>query len=292
MTIAPGAVVVDAMGGDLAPGAVLEGAAKAAEQGADVVLCGPVAELGPTELPVLESGGAVAMDQPAAIALRAVEAPSIRVAARAVAANPGTALLSAGSTGATVAAAVLELGRLTGVRRPPVAARIPRPGGGHTVLLDVGADPDPEPAALVGHAALGRGFARTMGVTNPTVGLLNIGTETGKGNALARAAAAALEGQPGFVGNVEPGALLDGSVDVVVTDGFSGNVVIKTLEAVDTTTGSDRDRAAHVLGVRGTVLVAHGSADADQIAHAIMLAAESARQGMDRLTADAFETQR
>jgi len=204
----------------------------------------------------------------------------VRVGARAVAAGTASALVSAGPTGATVAAALLEIGRIPGVRRPVVGARIPVAGGGHAVLVDAGGVPDPTPDLMVTSARLGMAYAQALQDQPgriPRVGLLNVGAEPGKGNALARSAYDLLGALDRFVGNVEPAAVLAGDVDVVVTDGFTGNVFLKTLEAMAASRrpGSgpgDSDAAALLLGVRGTVLIAHGAADADEIAAALRLA--------------------
>ena len=285
MTIPAGAVVVDAMGGDHAPSAALDGAAVAAGRGVDVVLCGDASLRDRTDLPVVVADGVVGMDEDAALGLRRLPEASIRVAARTVADTPGSVLLSAGSTGATVGAALLELGRLDGVRRPVVAARVPLPDGGTVVLLDVGADPDPQPEAYPTMARLGAAHARAMGVDHPRVGLLNMGVEPRKGTRRTIAAEGLLAGSAGFVGNVEPADVLRGAVDVVVCDGFTGNLVLKTIEGLSAGMSdvadrrATRDRAAHLLGVRGTVLVMHGAATGEDFAEAVSLAARCATAG-------------
>ncbi|AXV08129.1 Phosphate:acyl-ACP acyltransferase PlsX [Euzebya pacifica] len=285
MTIPAGAVVVDAMGGDHAPSAALDGAAVAAGRGVDVVLCGDASLRDRTDLPVVVADGVVGMDEDAAMGLRRLPDASIRVAARTVADAPGSVLLSAGSTGATVGAALLELGRLDGVRRPVVAARVPLPDGGTVVLLDVGADPDPQPEAYPTMARLGAAHARAMGVDHPRVGLLNMGVEPRKGTRRTIAAEGLLAGSAGFVGNVEPADVLRGAVDVVVCDGFTGNLVLKTIEGLSAGMSdvadrrATRDRAAHLLGVRGTVLVMHGAATGEDFAEAVSLAARCATAG-------------
>lgn len=269
-----GTVVVDGLGGDHAPAAVLAGARQAADAGVDLVVVGPDG----SGLPTITCTQQVAMDDDPALALRRRPPPSIRVASRVVAASPGTALVSAGSTGATVAAALLDLGRLPGVRRPVVGVRLPVGGPTGVVLVDAGGDPDPDAAVLDLHAALGRAYAIAGGVQEPRVGLLNVGAEPGKGNALARAAHDVLVTTQGFVGNVEPGAVLAGAVDVVVTDGFTGNILLKTLEASAAGAGAARpagDRAAVLLGVRGTVLVGHGAWSATDVAAAVIMAARA-----------------
>lgn len=281
-------MVVDAAGGDHGPPTVLSGIRAAADRGVPVVACGPevlVHQL--AGLRSVLSGDAVGMTEDPAIAMRRDPPPSVRAAARVVADNDGAGLVSAGPSGATVAAAVLEMGRLPGVHRPVLAARLPRREGGHVILVDAGARLDPQPEELRVHARLGRAYARALGTAEPTVGLLNIGHEPGKGDSFARAAHEMLADLTGFVGNTEPQAVADGLVDVIVTDAFTGNIMLKTVEAFSP---PDRrgDRAALVLGVRGTVLVAHGAADAGDIEAAILMASRVLEGGLDALMADAL----
>lgn len=270
-------VVLDVMGGDAAPHAALEAADRLAAEGIDVLLCGPAEIVRGTGAGALVAETAVAMDQTPAFAVRSAPDASVRVAARAVAKGVGGAMVSAGSTGATVAAAVLEIGRRPGVRRAVLAARIPTPS--RTVLLvDVGARTRVDPATLLATAQLGIAHARAMGTDAPTVGLLNIGVEDEKGPPRLQDAARLLADLEGFCGNVEPSGLLAGVADVVVTDGFTGNIVLKTIEALGGAAGRSGsvDSAALLLGVRGTVLVAHGAATAIQLADAVRMAGSMA----------------
>jgi glycerol-3-phosphate acyltransferase PlsX len=280
-------VALDAMGGDHAPDAVVDGALRAQGEGVEIVLVGrpddiaaALARLGaPGALPVATASEVVGMDEDAAFALRTKRDASIRVAAQLVASGDADALVSAGATGGTLAAALLVLGRLPGVRRPAVGALIPSRDGGRVVLVDAGGSPDAQPEALLGYARMGMAYAEVLGEAPrpPRVGLLNVGAEAGKGNALAKAAHELLEGLPGFAGNVEPGGVLEGLVDVVVTDGFTGNIFLKTAEAVS---GGYRDSAALVLGVAGEVLVAHGAAGAEEVADAVRMAVEASAAGL------------
>jgi glycerol-3-phosphate acyltransferase PlsX len=185
-------------------------------------------------------------------------------------------MVSAGSTGATQAAAVLDIGRVEGVRRPVVAARIPlhrRPGApeGQVLLLDAGGSADADAEMLLCAARLGAAHVRALGVDHPRIGLLSVGVEDGKGSRAIRAAGPLLRTVEGFVGNVEPSGMLAGTVDVVVTDGFTGNLVLKTIEAM-APRHPDADSAAVILGVRGTVLVAHGDAGGAELAAAVRMA--------------------
>jgi phosphate acyltransferase len=270
-------VALDAMGGDHAPATTVAGALLARDDGVDVVLVGDAerlrAEPGGTDLPVVHASEVVAMDEDPALALRSKRDASIRVAAALVADGSADALVSAGSTGATLAAGLLAIGRAPGVRRPAVAAVLPGTG---TVLLDAGASPDVQPDALVAYARMGAAYATVRGVAAPRIGLLNVGAEPGKGNALARAAEELLAELEGFVGNVEPAAVLAGAADVVVTDGFTGNVLLKTLEAAAGAGGADGPGAAVLLGCARPVLVAHGDAGPEEIAAALRTAAEVA----------------
>jgi glycerol-3-phosphate acyltransferase PlsX len=287
-------VVLDAMGGDHAPTAPVRGALQARAAGVDVVLVGDrdrlVAEMaaaGDGGLRIVHTPEAVGMDEDPAIALRAKPRASVRVAVAEYAAGRACAVVSAGSTGATLAAALLGLGRLAGVRRPAVGALLPVRGG--VVLLDAGASTDVQPEVLRSFAVMGVAYARALGVERPRVGLLNVGSESGKGNALARAAHDLLEGHDGFAGNVEPGAVLAGAVDVVVTDGFTGNVFLKTLEAARQ--AGDSTAAAVLLGVAGDVLVAHGASDAADLAAALGTARRVADSGLSRSMAVRLERQ-
>lgn len=278
---ADSAVVVDAMGGDHGPDVVLAGAHRAADSGAAVIVVA-TDEVDTGGLPTVRCGSVIAMGEEPAMALRRHPDASIRVAAATAAEHPGRALLSAGSSGATVGAALLAMGRAGGIRRPVIAARLPL-GAHGVVLVDAGADPDPDPADLLRCVPAARAYATALGAATPTVGVLNVGHEPGKGNAVARALSDALTGTPGFVGNVEPAHVLDGRADVVLTDGFTGNILLKTLEARGATgTG---DRAALVLGVAGTVLVAHGAAGSADLAEAISMAARLTRAGTTTMIA-------
>jgi phosphate acyltransferase len=274
-------VALDAMGGDDAPAATVAGALLAQQSGVEVILVGDESRLAAlpddvdATMPVLHAPEAVSMDEDPALALRGKRGSSIRVAAALVAQGGAEALVSAGSTGATLAAALLEIGRLPGVRRPAVAAALP----GGAVLVDAGASSDVQPEALIAYAEMGSAYARTRGVSEPTVGLLNVGSEPGKGNAFARAAFDALTGTPSFVGNVEPAAVLGGAADVVVADGFTGNIFLKTLEAAAAPPAGGPG-AAILLGCASPVLVAHGDASADNIAAALETARSIAEGGL------------
>lgn len=292
--MATGPVVLDAMGGDHAPEATVAGALKAVAAGVEVVLVGQLQALeqaleragAATAPPIVEAAQVVTMDDDPVAALRAKPEASIRVAAQLVADGHGAALVSAGSTGATLTAGLLALGRLPGVRRPVVAAVLPVADGGRAVLVDAGGSMDVHATVFPSYAAMGAAYAAVLGIGTPTVGLLNVGSEPGKGNELTKDAFETLQTVAAFRGNVEPPAVLRGVVDVVVTDGFTGNVFLKTLESVlhaavaGGTQPPARDAAAILLGVRGEVLVAHGAADGDDVARALQRAAQVAEAGL------------
>jgi glycerol-3-phosphate acyltransferase PlsX len=280
------------MGGDHAPAAIVAGAVLAArEHGVAVTLVGRrevveehVADAGGAgTVDVVDAPDVVEMGEDPVAALRARPGCSVRVACQLIADGVAGSIVSAGSTGATLTAALLTLGRLPGIRRPVVAAVVPLPGDRRFVLLDAGGTADAQPEVFRGFALMGTAYAEVLGVDQPTVGLLNIGTEPGKGNAVAKDAFALLDGTPGFTGNVEPADVLAGTVDVVVTDGFTGNVFLKTIEALAPVDESTADAAALVLGVGGEVFVAHGSAGAEQVARAVARASTVGKAGLASL---------
>jgi glycerol-3-phosphate acyltransferase PlsX len=232
-------------------------------------------------------------------ALSRVES-GVRTAVLAVAQGQADAVVSAGNTGATVTSAALGLGRWPGVRRPALAAVLPT-AAGRLVLLDVGSSVDPDEHTLAMHARLGAAYAAVVhGLAAPRVGLLTIGTERGKGDRLRRAAPAVLAAldlpaDGHYIGLVEGNDVVTGSTaDVVVTDGFTGNVLLKGLEtayALIRPPGNDDvpPRAAILLGVGGTVVVCHGAATAADIAAGIALAADLHRRAAVPVIADLIQ---
>ena len=317
-------IAVDAMGGDHAPDEIVAGALAAQrEHGIRVALTGPAARLRQLlgglgaidEVQVVPAEDNLAMDEGALASLRRPRS-SVAVACQLVRRGDAAAVVSAGSTGGIVAIARLRLRSLPGVERPGLAVVLPtRPG--RTVLIDAGATADPKPEMLVQFGQLGVAYAQTaLGVTAPRVGLLTIGAEPGKGNKFTRRAHELLASDPphgalplSFAGNVEGGDLLAGEVDVIVTDGFTGNVALKTLEgsirfaatelrAAVTATRTARVGAflqrrglrelaarldsesyggAVLLGLGGTVVIAHGASTARAVTSACLLAADLAR---------------
>ena len=314
-------IAVDAMGGDHAPDEIVAGALTAARDlGIRVALTGRpgllrplLARLGPAANVYVEAAeDSIAMDEGALASWRRPRS-SIAVACQLVRRGQAGAVMSAGSTGAIVATAQMRLRPLPGVTRPALAVALPtRPNP--TVLIDAGAIADPKPEMLVQFAQLGVAYAEiAFGIAEPRVGLLTIGAEPGKGNKLAKRGYELLNSEPphggmpfSFAGNVEGSDLLAGKVDVIVTDGFTGNVALKTLEgAASFAAGQLREvlggsRTARIgtlfqrrglrelaerfdsetyggaalLGLEATVVIAHGSVTARGAAAACKLAAE------------------
>ncbi len=313
-------IAVDAMGSDAAPGPEVDGAVQAAkERIAEVLLVGPeealraeLARRGAQRLgiEVVHASEVVTMEDAAAKAFRRKRDSSIRVAARLVREGKVDGLISAGNTGAVMTTAKIVLGALEGVDRPGLAAVMPNFKGTATVLLDVGATAVCEPRNLEQFAVMGELFYRAIfGVERPRVGLLSNGQEEHKGTDLTRETHARLKQLPlNYIGYVEGRDLLNGRVDVMVADGFTGNVVLKTSEGVaevlagllketlsSTLTakvGSALARralrkfkkrvdyseygGAPLLGIRGVSIICHGGSNANAIKNAIRVAAEFA----------------
>jgi phosphate acyltransferase len=307
-------IAVDAMGGDNAPGQIVEGAKlAAAELGVPVVLVGRPDELSdPGDLAVVAASQVIAMDADPASSVRTMKDSSLVRAAEQVRDGHASAMVSAGNTGATMASALLRMGRIRGVARPAIATPIPVPGSAPTVLLDAGANAECQPEWLVQFAQMGAVFARArFGIERPRVGLLSIGEEPTKGNPLVKdthklLAGGGWIGDTGstFVGNVEGRDLMTDEVDVVVTDGFTGNVALKTLEgglktlvaallaAFDSSpearTASEAlwptlsplyasldpetTGGAMLLGVDGVCIISHGSSSARAMVNAVSVA--------------------
>ncbi|SEG40156.1 phosphate:acyl-[acyl carrier protein] acyltransferase [Thermomonospora echinospora] len=301
-------VVLDAMGGDHGPAETVRGAVTARrEYGVPVLLVGRAPEVhrellrhdAAGEIEMVHAADVVRMAERGSGAAARRES-SLMVGCELVRRGAGAAFVSAGSTGAVVTCAVRVLGRELGVLRPALAVAVPSVTGGATVLVDAGATTDPTPEMVARFALLGAGYARrVLGVADPLVGLLSVGAEPGKGNRLARRAAGLLPRLPvRFHGNIEGHDVLAGTVDVVVTDGFTGNVVLKSVEGCVRATlalvadagvaAPDRLRevarryaaethgGAALLGLAGTVVVAHGSSRSTAIARACVVARDLA----------------
>jgi glycerol-3-phosphate acyltransferase PlsX len=330
-------IAVDAMGGDNAPHEIVAGAGQAVAADAliEVILVGKPDVMesemrsAPGEDPeqlsrisVVPASEVVEMDDHAAASVRRKHDSSIRVAARLVADGEADAVVSAGNSGGVMAAAIFELKRIPGLERPAIGTLIPGKTG-YTFMLDAGANTDVKPAWLAQFALLGDAYGRRlMGIEKPRVGLLSNGEEETKGNVLTVETHQLFKRLPiNFAGNVEGKGLFDGSVDVVVTDGFTGNVALKTIEGVaelllttirdeakksplgiagglllKPTIAKIRGRAdwrkiggAPLLGVNGVCIIAHGRSDAEAMKNAILRGAEAVRAGVVREMTDAIE---
>jgi glycerol-3-phosphate acyltransferase PlsX len=293
------------MGGDKGPGEIVAGALAARSDTLTPILYGD-AGIDTQGLEHVETDGVVEMDDKPAEVVRAKPESSMVSAVRAVHEGNADAVVSAGNTGAMLAAGLLELRRIPGVMRPAIAIPILTPRG-PSVLLDAGANADARPEHLVQFATMGAVFAEeVLGVKNPTVRLLSIGEEAEKGNQLTLDTHELLAASDlNFQGNCEGRDILGGAADVVVTDGFTGNVVLKTLEGsvrtileglraeiTATTSGKlggllirpaarrlrarldpDTYGGAYLLGLRGLAVIAHGNSSATAIENAVRLAA-------------------
>jgi glycerol-3-phosphate acyltransferase PlsX len=323
-------IALDGRGAERGAEAVVEGARRAARAGVRLRVFGDREELAGLDefegIELVPSAEAISNDEEPVRAVRSKPGASVVMAAADVAAARSEALVSAGSTGATMTAALFALRRLQGVRRPALAVQIVVPGreGPPTVLLDVGANVDARAGDLVQFAYLGATFSRVvLGVAEPRVGLLSIGEEAKKGTAEVIEANETLGAAYGidFVGNVEGRDLLTGVADVIVTDGFTGNVTLKTLEGTaKAVAGAVRDAArsnpvaaaggllmrpaladlrrqmdpdgtggAILLGLRGVAVVGHGSSGPLGIANAVALAARTVEQRAIERTAELLE---
>ena len=308
-------IAVDAMGGDRAPGEIVSGARRAVQdRGIPVVLVGRPEEMGDVSgMEVIAASEVIAMDADPGSSVRRMKDSSLIKAAEAVRDGRASAMVSAGNTGATMASALLRMGRIRGVARPAIATLLPAPETTPTVFLDAGANSECSPEWLVQFGRMGAVFARDrLGVSEPRIGLLSIGEEPGKGSSFVKAAYESLDkarfDRGRFIGNVEGRDLLTDAVDVVVTDGFTGNVALKTLEgALKTVMTSllgaisarpeateagqvlgpeldglyrqfhpDSYGGAILLGVQGVCVISHGSSNALAIENAIAVASEMA----------------
>jgi glycerol-3-phosphate acyltransferase PlsX len=306
------------MGGDRAPEEIVAGAVQAARAGLPVVLVGDPDRIGDADdLPVIPAREVVEMDEDPGRAVRTKKDSSLIRAAEAVRDGRASAMVSAGNTGATMASALFRMGRIRGVARPAIATAIPVPGTTPTVLLDAGANAECTAAWLVQFAQMGSAFARQrFGIADPRVGLLSIGEEPGKGSPLVKETFALLEaGAAGpavhFTGNVEGRDVMSDVVDVVVTDGFTGNVVLKTLEGsmrfafkvvLEALPNGGADPAsaalldalmplaseldpdtyggAMLLGVDGVCIISHGSSSARAVVNAVGVAHHAVAEGL------------
>lgn len=313
-------LVVDALGGDEAPSVVLAGVeqALAAAPDIEVILTGPADVVEPfaaahERCEAVATTQVIEMGEHPANAVRKKKDSSIVVGCRLVREGRGQGFFSAGSTGACMSAATLVMGRIPGVKRPCIASVIPSPVA-KTILCDMGANADCKPEYLLQFAKMAQVYARTaLGIANPSVGLLNIGEEETKGSQFAQDCHKLLKEQlPGFAGNAEGKDIALGGFDVIVTDGFTGNVALKTYEGVgkallgalkESLMGSlktkvgallikpalkelmskvsaDEYGGAQLLGVKGVCLIGHGNSDAHAVCSGVLATAAAIRMGM------------
>lgn len=321
-------VAVDAMGGDHAPSAVLDGVADALarDTALEVILTGDAAIVEPfvraqERCTARATTETIGMDEHPASAVRSKQDSSIVVGSRLVREGTAQAFFSAGSTGACMAAATLVTGRIKGVSRPAIATVLPT-AGPPVVFLDVGANADCKPEHLLQFGQMGAAYARiVLGVEAPRIALLNIGEEPTKGSQLAIETHALMEERlPGFIGNAEGRDIPAGFADVIVTDGFTGNVALKLLEGVSKTLlgqvkdvmlatpvtklaaltlkggfGELKDRldpdaygGAPLLGINGVSIIGHGSSNARAVSSALRVSAQAVRGGLTARIAEAI----
>ena len=301
-------IAVDALGGDKAPAEIIAGAREAVAVGINVILVGPRGLSGSEGFELIEASEVIEMHEDAASSVRTKKDSTLVRAAEAVRDGKASAMISAGNTGATMASALLRMGRVTGVKRPAIATPIPAPGTTPTVLLDAGANAEVEPEWLVQFGLMGSVYADVrFGVKNPRVGLLSIGEEPGKGDTLRKQAYELFSNAKNlnFIGNVEGRDIMTDKVDVVVTDGFTGNVALKTLEgtmrgvvkalfaaisapeykehaegimpallSLYSTFDPDTYGGAILLGVDGVCIISHGSSGSRAMLNGIKVAKE------------------
>ncbi len=322
-------VAVDAGGADLGPAEVAAGAARAADAGTRVILFGPAREIGPVAsgVQVVDAPVSIAKATDPAYAVRSTPEASIVQAARAVADGRAQALVSGGSTGSALAAGLFNLRRDRGIYRPALALPVPMPGAAPVLLLDVGANVTCRPEHLVQFAHMGSAFAQAvMGIGSPRVALLSNGEEPAKGTPDLVIVHEQLRGEAGtglnFVGNIEGTQVTDGAADVIVMDGFTGNITLKLIEGVSGRTlrairevalSSSRAKlggwllapavqklrdqidpegpgGAYMLGLRRLGVVAHGRFSRRGFARAIEVAARGVQEDVVGKTRQALQT--
>ncbi len=318
-------IALDAGGGDFAPRETVAGAVAAAARGIDVLLVGnrPVLkkelDRHGVDLPIVHAPTVVGMGDFPIRAIREVPDSSVVVCGELVASGEVEGFVSAGSTGASLAVAAVGVGRLPGVSRPAIASLMPVPWN-PTVLCDAGANLAVRPGQLVEFAVMGSVVAETTaGVENPRVGLLNNGAEDSKGREMEREGLALLRKSPvNFVGNVEGSDFATGAVDVIVTDGFTGNVFLKTVEASVVMAAKaffsmlaenqpeaeekarpqfsaqgrqlmdDRHAGAHLVGAKGIAVIAHGHARSSAITKALQMAHDGCERRLPERIGERF----
>ena len=317
-------VAVDALGGDKAPAEIVEGAKQAVAAGIPVLLVGPADLADRGDLPLHVATEFIDMHEDPASSVRNKKDSTLVVSADLVRDGIASAMISAGNTGATMASALLRMGRIKGVKRPAIATPIPVPGSTPTVMLDAGANAEVEAEWMTQFAVMGSVYANARyGIERPRVGLLSIGEEPGKGDTLRKKSFELLSAMDNinFIGNVEGRDIMTPDVDVVVTDGFTGNVALKTLEGtmrmivkelfasigqpqykehadalmpalLDLYSKFDPDSTggAILLGVDGVCIISHGSSSARAMLNGFKVAKDMVECDMVGLIANALKT--
>ncbi|MEY2885166.1 MAG: fatty acid/phospholipid synthesis protein PlsX [Actinomycetota bacterium] len=317
-------VAVDALGGDKAPAEIVEGAKQAVAAGIPVLLVGPADLANRGDLPLHVATEFIDMHEDPASSVRNKKDSTLVVSADLVRDGIASAMISAGNTGATMASALLRMGRIKGVKRPAIATPIPVPGSTPTVMLDAGANAEVEPEWMTQFAVMGSVYANARyGIERPRVGLLSIGEEPGKGDTLRKKSFELLSAMSdiNFIGNVEGRDIMTPDVDVVVTDGFTGNVALKTLEGTMKTIvkelfasigepqykehtealmpallnlyskfDPDSTGGAILLGVDGVCIISHGSSSARAMLNGIKVAKDMVECNMVGLIANALKS--
>lgn len=324
-------IAVDAMGGDFAPAAIVEGAIRAAREldkvskiilvGQEPVLKAELAKHGatPAKIVIHHCTEVVEMGESPAVAVRRKKDSSINVAVDLVKQGEADAIFSAGSTGAQVAASTLKLRTLPGIQRPAIAAVFPSPTK-PSIVIDAGANTDCTPTMLMEFAVMGMVYSqKIIGVANPRIGLMSVGEEDAKGNSLTKEAFALLSKSGlNFAGNIEGHDLFEGEIDVVVCDGFVGNVILKTCESLAHAIGvwmkqefkanpfrmvaalclkgafADMKKkvdpsaygGAPLLGVNGVSIIGHGSSNATAVYNGIRVSAEAVSHDINHAISD------
>jgi glycerol-3-phosphate acyltransferase PlsX len=317
-------VAVDALGGDKAPAEIVEGAKQAVAAGIPILLVGPADLADRGDLPLHVATEFIDMHEDPASSVRNKKDSTLVVSADLVRDGLASAMISAGNTGATMASALLRMGRIKGVKRPAIATPIPVPGSTPTVMLDAGANAEVEAEWMTQFAVMGSVYANARyGIERPRVGLLSIGEEPGKGDTLRKKSFELLSAMNNinFIGNVEGRDIMTPDVDVVVTDGFTGNVALKTLEGTMRTIvkelfasigqpqykehadalmpalldlyskfDPDSTGGAILLGVDGVCIISHGSSSARAMLNGIKVAKDMVDCDMVGLIANALKT--
>ncbi|MFD1392788.1 phosphate acyltransferase PlsX [Lacticaseibacillus jixianensis] len=325
-------IAIDAMGGDHAPEVVIEGVARARDELTDVefLLYGDETKIRPllkddTRMTIIHTTEKVNSDDEPVRAIRSKKQASMVLAAQAVKSGEADAMISLGSTGALLAAGLFIVGRIKGIDRPGLMPTLPTTDGAGFNMLDVGANAENRASQLVQYAIMGDFYARDLrGLKNPTIGLLNNGTEANKGDDLHQETYKLLSELPGinFIGNVESDSILNHAADVVVTDGFTGNAVLKTIEGsartilglvkhaimdngasaklgglllkkglkqVATTFDVSSYGGAVLLGLKAPVVKAHGGADAEAVYYTVKQVQQMVKTGTVQKVVDYFQ---